>query len=160
MPKRKPAAKRSKAPAKNSPVRREKKPAPRKAKPKKKTKRKPPKKPATRGRGRPRIELDDLQLDTIENLAAIHCTNEEIASVVGVSVDTLTRNFAEHIKTGKDKGKASLRRVQWQRAQGGNATMQIWLGKQLLGQKDVVETTQRVEVTEVRWRVVDPPKDA
>lgn len=30
----------------------------------------------------------------------------------------------------------TLRRLQWKAAEGGNATMLIWLGKQLLGQKD------------------------
>jgi hypothetical protein len=30
----------------------------------------------------------------------------------------------------------SLRRAQWKSAEGGNVTMQIWLGKQWLGQKE------------------------
>ena len=37
-------------------------------------------------------------------------------------------------------GRATLRRLQWQRANGGADTMLIWLGKQMLGQKDKVET--------------------
>jgi hypothetical protein len=37
-------------------------------------------------------------------------------------------------------GRATLRRLQWQRANGGSDTMLIWLGKQMLGQKDKVET--------------------
>jgi hypothetical protein len=32
--------------------------------------------------------------------------------------------------------KASLRRIQWKLAEAGNATMCVWLGKQLLGQRD------------------------
>jgi len=35
-----------------------------------------------------------------------------------------------------ESGKSILRRLQWQAALGGNITMQIWLGKQLLGQSD------------------------
>lgn len=38
-------------------------------------------------------------------------------------------------------GKRSLRRMQWKSAKGGNATMQIWLGKQLLGQTDKQDIT-------------------
>jgi hypothetical protein len=38
--------------------------------------------------GRPRIEFDRK---VIEGLASIQCTDEEIAAVLGVSVDTLTR---------------------------------------------------------------------
>lgn len=96
----------------------------------------------------------------MEKLSAMHCTDEEVATVLEVSVDTITRNFADHIKSGKAKGRASLRRVQWQAAQNGNPTMMIWLGKQLLGQKDHVETTIKEHVREVRWTVVDPREES
>lgn len=43
--------------------------------------------------------------------------------------------------------KKSLRRKQIERAESGNATMLIWLGKQLLGQRDVPDPVQ-VEVDE------------
>ena len=80
-----------------------------------------------------------LDLVMIEKLATIHCTMNEIASAMDCSVDTLERRCADIIKKGKDKGKASLRRLQWEGAQKGNPTMLIWLGKQLLGQTDKVE---------------------
>lgn len=83
---------------------------------------------------RPKIEIDESLVD---KLASIHCTMEEIGSIVGCSVDTLERRFADVIKKAKDKGKSSLRRYQWELAQKGNATMLIWLGKQLLGQRDI-----------------------
>jgi hypothetical protein len=67
---------------------------------------------------------------------------EEMASFFGCSVDTLERNFADTIKKGKDKGRMSLRRLQFEKAQSGNTTMLIWLGKQLLGQKDKIETSE------------------
>ena len=89
--------------------------------------------------GRPRIKIDEKIL---ENLAGILCTNEEIASFFNCSSDALTRNFAESIKKGRDKGKISIRRLQYEKAQTGNTTMLIWLGKQLLGQKDKIETSE------------------
>lgn len=92
-------------------------------------------------RGRPRYKLNDLGLEIIEKLASFMCTEEEIASFMGVSVDTLTREenafaFAERIKKGQEKGKASLRSSQFRLAKT-NPTMAIWLGKQYLGQKDL-----------------------
>lgn len=81
----------------------------------------------------------------IEKLASIHCTNEEIASCVGCHPDTLADRFSELLKKARDTGKASLRRLQWEGAQKGQAVMLIWLGKQLLGQKDV----SRIEVEEI-----------
>jgi AraC-like DNA-binding protein len=85
---------------------------------------------------------------SLEGLAAIHCTLEEMAAVTDISVDTLERRFSDIIKKGKEIGKSSLRRTQWEAAQNikdssgriverGNHTMQIWLGKQLLDQKDL-----------------------
>lgn len=91
--------------------------------------------------GRPKIPLDWEQ---IEALCKIQCTGEEIAAVFSCSYDTLARrckdelgvNFADYIAEKRLGGRASLRRYQWQLAQKGNATMQIWLGKNILGQKD------------------------
>lgn len=83
--------------------------------------------------GRPPLEID---ADLVEKLASIHCTMKEIAAVAGCSVDTLERRFAEVIKNGQEKGKTSLRRYQWKAAEKGNVSMLIWLGKQILGQRD------------------------
>jgi hypothetical protein len=69
-------------------------------------------------------------------LASIHCTVEEIARVCKCSKDTLERRFMDEIEDGRANGRESLRRLQWTSARGGNVTMQIWLGKQLLGQRD------------------------
>lgn len=92
-------------------------------------------------KGRPKKVLNKAGIDTINQLARIQCTDEEIASVLGVSVDTLTRPanrviFEEAKASGKEAGKASLRRMQFKTAEAGNATMLIWLGKQYLGQTD------------------------
>lgn len=87
---------------------------------------------------RPKKQIDPK---LVEKLARIHCTMIEIASVCGCSVDTLERRFADAIKEGRERGKASLRRHQWKLARTGNATMLIWLGKQLLEQKDNLDLT-------------------
>lgn len=86
--------------------------------------------------GRPRNPVDP---EEVAKLAAIHCTLAEIAAWFGVSHDTIERNFASIIKENREKGRASLRRMQYVAAQGGNVTMLIWLGKQLLGQRDKIE---------------------
>lgn len=85
--------------------------------------------------GRKRLELDGGQ---IRALAEIQCTMTEIASVMGCSVDTLERRFADVIKSGRESGKSSLRRMQYKRAMEGNPTMLIWLGKHYLEQKEQV----------------------
>jgi hypothetical protein len=68
-------------------------------------------------------------------------TQEDCAAVLKISVDTLQRRYLEPYNAGLQKCKASLRRKQFELAQAGNVTMLIWLGKNLLGQKDRHELT-------------------
>ena len=93
-------------------------------------------------RGRPKKFID---LELVERLAHIQCTHAEIAAALGTSTDTLTRNpnFAEVYKRGAEGGRKSLRRMQFESANKGNVVMQIWLGKQYLGQTDHVTSEVR-----------------
>lgn len=90
--------------------------------------------------GRPKFIVD---YDTVEKLAHIQCTYGEIASFLGCSVDRLKRDdeFITRYKKGAEGGKMSLRRYQFKLAEK-NTSMAIFLGKQYLGQKDYVETTE------------------
>lgn len=81
--------------------------------------------------GRPLKEIDHKMID---KLASIGCTGDEIAAVLGCCRDTLYARFSDSLKKGQNKAKATLRRMQWQSAVSGNVTMQIWLGKNMLGQ--------------------------
>jgi hypothetical protein len=105
--------------------------------------------------GRPQAE-SDISEEAIFKLASICCTMNEIAAVSGLSVDTLERRFADTIKSGREVGKASLRREQFRMALSGNATMLIWLGKQLLEQTDKVESTPPSPII---FRVPDESND-
>jgi hypothetical protein len=86
----------------------------------------------------------DIDFELVNKLCSILCTGEEIAHIIGVDYDTLNgaikRNFKmafpEYFGLHSAGAKASLRRMQWRTAEEGNPTMQIWLGKQYLGQKD------------------------
>lgn len=83
--------------------------------------------------GRTLAKVDSAQ---VEALASICCTQEEIGIIVGCSVDTLHRRFPDEIEKGMAMAKASLRRQQFKQALEGNVGMLVWLGKQLLGQRD------------------------
>ncbi|MCL5073956.1 MAG: hypothetical protein M1308_24150 [Actinobacteria bacterium] len=97
---------------------------------------------------RPKIKLD---YELIKKLSYIQCTQEEIASFLEVSVDTLQRDsqFCGIYKKGQEHGKMSLRRLQWGLANKNNATMAIWLGKQYLGQTDKNEFDINIKATEI-----------
>ena len=96
-------------------------------------------------RGRKPIEID---YDMAEKYSSIMCTQSEIASLLGVSLSTLEHDpeFLRIHKKGMESGRASLRRMQYVAAKKGNATMQIWLGKQYLGQKDKQEIEHSGEI--------------
>ena len=115
--------------------------------------------------GRPRKEID---AESFEKLCMMHCTLIEIADFFDVSEDTIERwckrnyrkSFAEVIKKKSGKGKISLRRLQWQAAENGNITMQIWLGKQWLGQAEKVETkNETVEENVVKLYLPDDGRE-
>jgi hypothetical protein len=92
--------------------------------------------------GRPEFVFD---LDRLTALCQVHATDQEIAHHFGCSTRTLERRrqkdpeFAACFEKARADGKISLRRAQWKEALNGNSTMQIWLGKQELGQVDRVE---------------------
>ena len=88
----------------------------------------------------PRYTLDGLEL---EKLCSLQCTHAEIAAWFNVSARTIDARrkqaqFFEAMERGKAKGRISVRRAQMRLLEAGNATMGVWLGKQLLGQRDIV----------------------
>jgi hypothetical protein len=84
-----------------------------------------------------------IDLTELEKLCGLQCTDEEIAAWFGVATRTIerrrkVRKFAEVMERGKAKGRISVRRQQMKLLEAGNATMGVWLGKQILGQMDEV----------------------
>lgn len=100
--------------------------------------------------GRKKIEFSEKEFASIDYMAMIHCTGEEIAGVMQVDYDTLSRiirerynvSLPEFLRQRNSKGRMSLRRAQWKSAESGSVPMQIWLGKQWLNQSDNVTITQ------------------
>lgn len=94
--------------------------------------------------GRPPKPIDWKK---VEALCQIQCSQEEIATVMEVHIDTLCIaskkeygiTFSDLFKRWREGGRCSLRRSQWKKALEGNPAMLIWMGKQVLGQKDQVD---------------------
>lgn len=96
--------------------------------------------------GRPRKEIDDIVIDgwtALEIMGTFH-TAEECAEIFGMSVDTLGHrieekygcNFSEFRKRKRKRMRNALKTKQFTTAMEGSVPMQIWLGKQYLGQSD------------------------
>lgn len=75
--------------------------------------------------------------DQVERLAAIGCTDREIAAFFSIKEDTLRRNFAEEIAKGREYQKTRLRQAMFKNAcDNMNAAVQIFLAKNILGMSD------------------------
>jgi hypothetical protein len=90
------------------------------------------------GAGRKAVHID---LEQLERLCGLQCTDEEVASVFNVSARTIERRkgqpaFAEAMARGKARGCVSLRRSLWALAAKGNPAANIFLAKNLLGLRD------------------------
>lgn len=90
--------------------------------------------------GRPKREIDLYELS---KLCRLNCTMPEIAAFLDIPLRTLEDKYTndpqvrDSIQRGRELGKLSIRRKQVQiMDEENNATMAIWLGKQLLGQRD------------------------
>lgn len=95
--------------------------------------------------GRPTKDFDEK---LFKDLCKLHCTLKEFEGIFEADGDTINKwckrkfglGFSDSFKRFSASGKISLRRAQYLQAiDKGNVTMQIWLGKQLLGQKEIVQ---------------------
>lgn len=90
-----------------------------------------------------------LSPEQIEQLAAVGCTDEDIATVAGVSASYVKKHFRAELDRGRAGLRNGLRRRQVERANEGSDAMLIWLGKQYLAQRDKAEQHVSVETWDV-----------
>jgi hypothetical protein len=91
------------------------------------------------GAGRKTIHIE---LDELEKLCRLQCTDEELAAHFGISARTIERRrkqsaFRETMERGLATGRISVRRMLFSQAAKGNTAASIFLAKNLLGYRDV-----------------------
>ena len=97
---------------------------------------------------RKKIEIDWKYVD---DKFAKFWDGTEVAASLGIDRHTLERRIQEKFNVTfgtykaqkRAKGESVLRELQLKTALDGNVTMQIWLGKQYLGQADKSEIKQK-----------------
>jgi len=93
-------------------------------------------------------KVKEIDWEALDKLFAIQATQVEIAGWFDMNVTTLENKvkqkygitYSEYAEQKKGKGKISMRRSQFQRAEAGSDTMLIWWGKQYLGQSDKLDS--------------------
>lgn len=89
-------------------------------------------------RGRPCFVFTDEMLRDIADLASEAAPVKEICRAIGCAESTFYKNekAMEAFHAGQNDMRISLRHWQFLQAKAGNTTMLIWLGRNLLGQKE------------------------
>ena len=104
--------------------------------------------------GRPKKQVD---LPRLKDLASIGCTVEEICTLMHLSKPTFyermkdNEEFSNAYNLGCADIKESLRRMQLAACKRGNTGMLIWLGKQILGQRDI-QPPKVVQEDQTQWQ--------
>ena len=91
----------------------------------------------------------DIDTKQVVKLASYGCTVREVANFFGCSEDLIKKSYSHFMTKGKDEGKIRLRKLQWNAAEKGSTPMLIWLGKQILDQKDKQELTEVKPIDEI-----------
>lgn len=74
--------------------------------------------------------------EDVYKLAALGHSDREIAIWFSIKEDTLRYNFADVMEKGRQEMKTALRQAMFKNALGGNAALQIFLAKNMLGMSD------------------------
>ena len=89
---------------------------------------------------RPKVKID---IGELEKLCGMQCTDEEVAAFFGVHKRTIERRrkvkkFSEVMDRARAKGRVSVRRHLFRMAANNNVAAAIFLSKNLLGYRDIV----------------------
>ena len=121
------------------------------------------------------VDINNKEVRTqVELFGSLLATQEEMASWFDVCLSTIEKymtqkdpeNVTEFLRVYKKaaaKATTSLRRVQMSKALEGDNTLLIWLGKQILGQKDKSDITsdgEKVTGITVNYVGTDKPTDS
>lgn len=91
----------------------------------------------------PAHDITEETTRLVEGMATVGGTNTEIAAFMDCNETQIRRNYKKVLAKARASMKTRLRQAQYKVALGGNPTMLIWLGKQMLEQKDRQEITHK-----------------
>lgn len=82
-------------------------------------------------------KIKEVDPQVVWKLASLMCTYEEIADVIGLDVNTVSKHFGDLIDKGRSVGRKALRRAQFDKAvMDKDPRLLVWLGKQYLDQSE------------------------
>ncbi len=94
------------------------------------------------------VVFNDEQMQEIERLALLNCNSNTIAEAVGVAVNTLKRHCGRKLKHWWATYRVNLRESQ-DKHRETSPDMAKFLGKNVLGQVDKIETVNKTEIVTI-----------
>jgi hypothetical protein len=92
--------------------------------------------------GRPELDLT-VDVAMVYEAAKTHASYEQLGRIFGLGASTMKDKFEEVVLKARAEAQKNLLSAQFQTAiNDRNPTMQIWLGKQYLDQRDVTRVEQ------------------
>jgi len=90
--------------------------------------------------GRPKRVYTEDEIASVTRYARMGCHTLTIANATGIPESNLRQNFSEVMLKQRALHKVDLRKEQGKACKNGNPALLIFLGKNILEQKDKVET--------------------
>ena len=79
--------------------------------------------------GRPKFKVTPENIKQVELLSGLGVPQEQIASIIGCSVDTMVLYFKEQLVNGKAKANSQIGQMLFKKALGGDTTALIFWAK-------------------------------
>ena len=95
--------------------------------------------------------------EEVYKLAALGCSDKEISIWFDIPYETLRYNFSDIIAKGRQEMKTALRNAMFKNALSGNAALQIFLAKNMLGMSD--NPNQADDKKPLPWNEENPQGD-
>jgi len=110
---------------------------------------------------RPPHQKVSIDWEEVRKMAQAHVSGTTIAAKLGISNVTLSKRikkefgitWGDYMASMRAEGKDLIKMRQFQVAMAGDKSMLIWLGKQLLGQQDKVEST--LKIPQIKLETID-----
>lgn len=102
-----------------------------------------------KGAGRPEFEVTDAIRKQVELLSGFGVPQEQIASMIGCSVDTMVKHMANECSVGKGKANANIAKTLYNKAICGDTSALIFWAKTQMKWSEQVEVKQEVNINDI-----------
>jgi len=102
-----------------------------------------------KGAGRPEFQVTDIMRKQVETQSGFGVPQEQIAAMIGCSVETLVKHFPNEVLTGKGKANTKIAQTLYNKAVGGDTSALIFWAKTQMKWSEQIEVKQEINVNDI-----------